>query len=305
MVLGAGLGTRLRPFTELVPKPLLPILGVPCIEFALTQLQANGFKKAVINSHAHADQLDQYVESQPVAGLELAISSERAKLLGSAGGFRHALPQLGKHAFLGINADVISLVSIPDLVKRHEALRKERKVSMTLALLSGEWLLSQSDKYRKIDVNESTGIVQGCSDKLLQHTPYYCGVGIFEPEAFEHLPDGESAEFVPQVLEPLIKKKKVGFMYTDSLWMDIGRPELWFRAHFDLYQRFLNQALPEFWSDRIKAQIGTCKISLKDKNVDYLPLQPSQGPNQAASPLGKNSIRLQNIIHAIPNLGNL
>lgn len=301
MVLGAGLGTRLRPFTEVVPKPLLPILGVPCIEYALSQLQSAGFAKAVINSHAHAEQMEKYVASRPVPGLELEISDERAKLLGSAGGFRHALPKLGKNAFLGINADVISQVSIPELIARHAALRRDRKVSMTLALLNGEWLQAQSGKYRRIEVNESTGLINGYSDKLLPHTPFYCGVGIFEPEAFEHLPDGEVTEFVPQVLEPLIKKKRVGFLYTDSLWMDIGNPELWFRAHFDLYQRFLNQALPSFWMERIKARIGTCKISLKDKNVDYLPLHS----NPDASPLGKNSIRLQNIIHAIPNLGNL
>lgn len=297
MVLGAGLGTRMKPFTDLTPKPLIPLLGLPCIEYSLLRLQQFGIRRAVINIHAHGDQMERYCASNPVPELDLVVSSERDKLLGSAGGFRHALPKLGSGAFVGMNADVINLVPIDDLIQRHKKLRAERKVSMTLALLSGEWLQAQAGKYRKIEVNESTGLINGYSQDLIQRTPFYSGVGIFEPEAFEHLPDGEPSEFVPMVLEPLIRKKKVGFMWADALWMDIGNPDLWWQAHFDLYQRYLNQALPRPWAEGIEAALPKCHIRLSEKTVDYSP--------ESEAPLGKNWIRLHNLKYAISNVGNL
>jgi NDP-sugar pyrophosphorylase family protein len=297
MVLGAGLGTRMKPFTDQTPKPLIPLLGVPTIEYALRSLQAAGVTRAVVNTHAHADQLERYCASAPVPGLDLHVSSEREKLLGSAGGFRHALPLLGAGPFIAVNADVINLVPLDELIRRHQKLRAERKVSMTLALLSGEWLQAQSGEYRKIEVNEATGLINGYSETKMKNTPFYSGVGIFEPEAFEHLPDGEPSEFVPQVLEPLIRKKKVGFLNVDALWMDIGSPDLWWRAHFDLYERYLNHALPAVWAERIETGLPTCHIRLSGKTVDYSPgMEPA---------LGKNSIRLHHLSHAIPNVGNL
>lgn len=301
MVLGAGLGTRMKPFTDVAPKTLLPLLGVPVMEFALLRLKEAGISRVVVNSHAHADQMERYCQSNPVEGLQIAISDERDQLLGSAGGFRHALTQLGDGSFLSINADTINLVVLQDLMARHQKLRAERKVSMTLALLNGEWLQAQTGHYRKIEVNETTGLINGYSDKLQKNTPFFCGVAVFEKEAFEHLPDGKPAEFVPEVLEPMIRKKKVGFMWTDTLWMDIGNPELWWRAHFDLYERYLNQALPGSWMKRIEASVGRYKISRKDHSIDY----DFESVAHGAPPLGKNSIRLQNLTYAISNVGNL
>jgi NDP-sugar pyrophosphorylase family protein len=305
MVLAAGLGTRLQPFTLKTPKPLIPLLGVPCVEYSLMQLHDAGVGCAILNSHAHRGQLQQYLKSNPVQGLELKESSEASLLLGSAGGFRQALPMLGHQGFVGVNADVIQLVPLLELWATHQRLRAERKVAMTLALLSGDWLRAQGGVYREIVFNPSTGMVLGFSAQKKSNTPFYTGVGIFEPEAFEALPMGQPSEFVPDVLEPWIKKKRVGMMLVDALWMDIGSPELWWRSHFELYHRYRNQALPQSWLKRIQNGLQHCRIDPVQKTVDYdlSPVDVLPGIT-SRSVLGKNSIRLHNEIYAVSNLAN-
>jgi len=296
MVLAAGLGTRLRPFTSHTPKALIPLLGVPALEYSLMQLKAFGVQEAVVNTHSFADTMEAYLGQQPVAGLNLIASSERELLLGSAGGFRKALPNLGSGPFVSMNADVVQMVPLADLMERHQKLRAERKVVMTLALLSGDWLKAQSGQYRKLETNEATGLITGYSKQVVPQTPFFTGVAIFEPEAFQHLPLEEPSDFVPAVLEPWIQKRKVGFHFTDSLWMDIGSPELWFRAHFDLYERYRNVALPAAWVDRIRQGLSQMKLDRSAMSVDY--------DLAASEPLGKMRIRYHNETYAISNLGH-
>src|ERR1700740_2121101 len=97
-VLGAGLGTRLRPLTDLVPKPLLPIFGKPIISFALDHLIAHGVERFVINTHHLPEQLNRLFDSGFYRGREVHLIYEPA-LLETGGGIRNAAGLIGDEPF--------------------------------------------------------------------------------------------------------------------------------------------------------------------------------------------------------------
>jgi len=295
MVLGAGLGSRLRPFTVKLPKPLIPVLGVPCIEYSLLSLKDAGISDVVVNIHAHADRMKVYFAGRD----EIKISDESDLLLGSAGGFRKALPRLGSNPFFSMNADVLSCVDLGVLARRHAELSASQDVWMTLVLARGEALRSQTGSYREIFVDEASGLVTGFGEKK-NRIPFYTGTAVFDPRCFEHLEDGKPAEFVPEVLEPLIQRKKVGFLWSENLWMDVGSPELWWKSHFDLWNAYKRGLLPESWGNAIEKGIKNLYFSEKEGVVDYG--LPEKGATEKI--IGKNYIRLDNVQYAISSLGN-
>jgi len=105
MILAAGLGTRMRPLTEAMPKPLIPVAGKPLIDWCLDWLAEAGVAHAVINSSYLAEQLEAHVASRTVP--QVAISREGAPPLETGGGVAKALPLLGDGPFLTLNSDAI------------------------------------------------------------------------------------------------------------------------------------------------------------------------------------------------------
>lgn len=104
MVLAAGYGTRLKPLTDRLPKPLIPVAGKPMIEYALDQLKAYGIAEVVINISHHRDQMSAYLSR--VRGLNIRLSEE-TEPLETGGGLKKALPLLGDAPFFVINSDII------------------------------------------------------------------------------------------------------------------------------------------------------------------------------------------------------
>lgn len=107
MVLGAGLGKRMRPITDTIPKPLVPVAGKPLIDWGLDCLADVGIERTVVNVHYLADQLDAHLSHRKAPAI--LISDERAALLESGGGIIKALPLLGTEPFYLINSDTFWL----------------------------------------------------------------------------------------------------------------------------------------------------------------------------------------------------
>ena len=104
-VLAAGLGTRMRPLTETVPKPLVRLGGKPLIDHVLDRLARAGITRAVVNVHHHADQLIAHLKSRSAP--EIVVSDERDALLDTGGGVVRALPLLGNAPFVIHNSDSV------------------------------------------------------------------------------------------------------------------------------------------------------------------------------------------------------
>ena len=106
MVMAAGLGTRMRPLTDHMPKPLVKVAGKPLIEYAFDKLRMAGVKSAVVNVHYLPEQVEAYV-AEFITDLDVTMSDERALLLETGGGLVQALPLIGGDPFFCINSDAI------------------------------------------------------------------------------------------------------------------------------------------------------------------------------------------------------
>ena len=103
MVLAAGLGTRMRPITDTIPKPLVEVAGKPLIDYALDALAAVGAGRVVVNVHYLPQQIRSHLET--ISGFETLVSDETDRLLDSGGGVAKAMPLLGEAPFYVLNAD--------------------------------------------------------------------------------------------------------------------------------------------------------------------------------------------------------
>ena len=118
MIFAAGLGTRLRPLTDTMPKALVPVDGRPLIEIVARKLRDSGFREAVVNVHHFADMICEWVEAQDI--MEIRVSDERARLLETGGGILHARESLqGSGAFLVHNVDILSNADLRSFAGRH------------------------------------------------------------------------------------------------------------------------------------------------------------------------------------------
>lgn len=107
MIFAAGLGTRLKPMTDTMPKALVPVGGRPLLQILLEKLARHGCTEAVINVHHFADMIEEWCASNDM-GVPIHFSDERAELLETGGGIRHAMPLLSGERFLIHNVDILS-----------------------------------------------------------------------------------------------------------------------------------------------------------------------------------------------------
>lgn len=118
LILAAGFGTRLKPFTEKFPKPLVPVNGVPLILYALAFLKKNGVKDIVINLHHLGEAIPKLLGNGGDLGLKIRYSRE-PQILGTGGGIKKVLNMVGADDVIVINGDVIVDFDLKGLIKRH------------------------------------------------------------------------------------------------------------------------------------------------------------------------------------------
>ncbi len=118
MILAAGLGTRLRPWTLEHPKALVPVGGVPMLERVIVRLKDEGFDEIVVNIHHFGDQIIDFVRSKDF-GVKIFISDERGELLDTGGGLVYARELLGEDPVLVHNVDILSNADLKSFMRKH------------------------------------------------------------------------------------------------------------------------------------------------------------------------------------------
>ncbi len=248
MLMAAGLGTRLKPFTDFLPKPLLPLMGVPMAQFGLDLLAKAGVAKVVANIHHLPELASVGLAKLDRGSARLEISDESPVLLGSAGGIRKALPCFGGRAFFLLNSDVICEADLAQLEARHWELRRKHGVWMTLTVFGQG---PAGGKYREIVMDPGRERMSALGE-LSEGKPYFVGVAVLEAEALSQVPHEGPAEFVPTMLMPALAAGKVGIHFASGEWQDVGSPDLWLRAHLALIQALEQGSLPKVWRNRIE-----------------------------------------------------
>ena len=116
MIFAAGLGTRLRPLTDNMPKALVPVAGKPMLQHVIERMKAAGYNEITINIHHFGEQIIDFVQANQQFGITIHISDERGELLDTSGGIKKARPFLdGDKPFLVHNADILTDVDLHKL----------------------------------------------------------------------------------------------------------------------------------------------------------------------------------------------
>lgn len=225
IILAAGLGTRLRPLTDRIPKALVEVAGVPILERVARRLVAAGARRLVINTHHLGEQIERYVARRGGWGVDVRISRELgAAPLETGGGIRQAARLLDLDApFLVHNADVVTDLDLRALYDSHDP-----AALATLAVGAHETrspLLV--DDGGVVGVRYPSGTEARARDAVgPERVVSFCGVSVIEP-GLPDLMTGEGAfSIIPVYLRLVSAGRRIDVWDVGAaLWMDIGTPE--------------------------------------------------------------------------------
>ncbi|MFN4023646.1 MAG: nucleotidyltransferase family protein [Hyphomonas sp.] len=230
MVLAAGLGTRMRPLTDTLPKPLIEVRGRPLIDRVIAPLRAAGVNRLVVNVHYLAGQIEDYLSG--LAGMEVVVSDERGEVLETGGALAKARALLGNDPIFVLNTDAFWGPETPEPL---------------LALAAAFDPAAEDERLLLADTGRALGF-DGPGDFFMEadgrltrrgaapSAPWaYAGVRIMKPQVY----DGRPAErfSAVKVWEELIPEGRLRGLALDSFWLHVGDPqalrdaEMWVACH--------------------------------------------------------------------------
>jgi MurNAc alpha-1-phosphate uridylyltransferase len=218
MVLAAGLGTRMRPLTDHMPKPLVPVAGRPLLDHVLDKLADFGVNEAVVNVHYLPDQIIDHVAARTKP--RILISDERDAVLGTGGGVVKALPRLGPAPFFHLNADTLWIDGAqPNLSRLADAFDPARMdILLLMAPTAGSIGYSGSGDYAMLP----DGALRRRKEREV--VPFvYAGVAILSPAIFMDAPSGEFA--LTRLFDRAGERERLFGLRLDGLWMHVGTPD--------------------------------------------------------------------------------
>jgi NDP-mannose synthase len=213
VILAGGKGTRLRPYTTVLPKPLMPIGDMPVLEVVLRQLKRNGFSHVTLAVSYLSELIQAYCGDGSRFGLELRFSHEE-KELSTAGPLK--LVKGLTDTFLTMNGDILTTLDYRALVEHH----RREKAAATIAVHRRTVRID----YGVIETDQK-GRLSRYIEKPEYHFQVSMGVNVFEPSVLDHIGEGERLTIPDLMLRLAAAGKTVSTFECDCLWLDIGRPE--------------------------------------------------------------------------------
>ena len=231
MIFAAGLGTRLRPLTDNMPKALVPVAGKPMLQHVIERMKAAGFNEITINIHHFGEQIIDFVQANQQFGITIHISDERNELLDTGGGIKKARPFLdGNEPFLVHNADILTDVNLHKLYQHHLTNNADATLLVSQRNTS-RYLLFDDGNRLKGWINKTTGEVkpQGFSYNENELSELaFGGIHVISPRLF-HLLESEQWQgkfsIIPFYLSICRKARIQGFSTEGYQWFDIGKPD--------------------------------------------------------------------------------
>jgi MurNAc alpha-1-phosphate uridylyltransferase len=218
MVMAAGLGTRMRPYNGRIPKPLVTVDGKALIDHVLDRLAQAGVKRAVVNVHYLADQIERHLAGRKAP--QIVLSDERAELLGTGGGPIKAMPLLGGGPFFLVNSDTIWIDGVTPNLQRLAAAFDPARMDALLLMAPTATATGYSGR----------GDFSMAADGRLKRrgerdvVPFvYAGAAILTPAFFAGVASG------PSSMSPLFDRAaEAGRLYglrLEGVWMHVGTPD--------------------------------------------------------------------------------
>ena len=236
MILAAGKGTRVQPITHVIPKPMIPILQKPVMEFLLELLKEHGFTEVMVNVSHLAEEIENYFRDGQRFGVEIAYSFEGriqdgeliGDALGSAGGLKKIqdFQHFFDDTFVVLCGDALIDLDLSEAVRRHR--EKGAIASLVTKRVPKDQVSSYGVVVTDADDRISSFQEKPSIDEALSDT-INTGIYIFEPEIFEHIPSGVSFD-IGSDLFPTLAELGAPFyaIPMDFEWVDIGKvPDYW------------------------------------------------------------------------------
>ncbi len=218
MVLSAGLGTRMRPLTDKMPKPLVEVGGKPLIDHVLDRLTEAGVTRAVVNVHHFAEQIERHLAARKQP--KITISDERGLLLGTGGAVVKALPAFGAAPFFHINSDTVWVDGVTPNLARLAAAFDAAAMDALLLLAPttgsigyagrGDYAFAADGRLRRRGEREVAPFV-------------FAGAAILSPALFKDAPQGEFA--LPLLFDRAEGQGRLHGLRLEGLWMHVGTPD--------------------------------------------------------------------------------
>ena len=230
-VLAAGLGTRLKPLTDVCPKPLLPVLNRPLLGVVLAQLEAAGCFQVAVNTHHLADQVHDFLRAEPWSFL-LSVSHE-PEILGTGGGLRQLGEVLREGPFLAINADILTDLDLAEVYRAHRPGAVSTLVLHDFPAYNNVWVVD--GRVVSIGAPPPGG---GADEKPLAYT----GVQVVGRGMLRYIPAQGPADLVQAWREAMAAGERLACLTVSGhFWQDLGTPENYLAAH----RRLLAGAAPK------------------------------------------------------------
>lgn len=240
MIFAAGLGTRLKPYTDHCPKAMVEVAGRPMIAHQLLKLHKTGFSRVVINVHHYAEQVIDYVTANNGFGLDVAFSDERGKLLDTGGGIRKALPLFDTDSPVLIhNVDIFSNIDLKVLYAAHKEngadaslLVSQRETSRYFVFDSSSHLLAWKNMQTG-EVRTTNESMQSILEQLKGDDEHFClraftGIHIISPNLFPLLAQQDEVFSITNFYWQQALKLNICSIEAPEgfRWVDAGKPEM-------------------------------------------------------------------------------
>ncbi len=235
MIFAAGLGTRLRPITNDIPKALAPINGIPILEIVIRRLINYGFNEIIVNVHHFADKVVEFLDSKNRFDINLQISDEREELLDTGGGLKHASWFFDdKQPFLVHNVDTLTDIDLLDYYQYHQ--KNDALATILVRHRKGSrfFLFDQSNRlcgWENVVTHEK--IIARKQVNHLEQIAFSC-LHIIDPKIFDLIDEKGCFSIIDVYLRLAKNQKILGFIDDDSYWLDIGTPEKLKRAEEEI-----------------------------------------------------------------------
>ena len=222
MILAAGLGTRLKPFTENHPKALYPVNGKPLLQRNIEYLQSFGIKNAIVNVHHFADQIIAAINDNNGWGSNVVISDETNEVLETGGGLKKAADYLleGNEPFVLMNADMLTDLDISKMYAEHKINNPLATVAVTNRATS-RYLLFNENQVLCGWYNEKTGEQKGTAGTKKA----FSGIHIISTSIFSLIKEEGKFSMIDLYLRLADTEKIMAFDHSNGKLIDVGKPE--------------------------------------------------------------------------------
>ena len=235
MIFAAGLGTRLKPYTETMPKALVPVAGIPMLEILIIHLQKNGITDIIVNVHHFAGQVIEFLNLNNSFGSNITVSHEEELLLDTGGGLKKASWFFNDlQPFLVQNVDVISDLNYQDMLDLHNNSQSVATIAVSKRQTSRYFLFDDTMQLCGWE-NTKTGEVKMARQGIGKLTRFaFSGIHIIDPAIFGFMQQNGKFSIVDTYLELAVTKKITGFQHNPSNWLDMGKPDELLKAEIIL-----------------------------------------------------------------------